>query len=353
MKIKIKYVSISNDRWVYSPRKTKELANCSFPVDSHGFLVPPIKLGIKDDSTDKIIKAYIAAKGTLLADGSCTKSQLGYICEKYLSSERFQEKSAQTQNDYKNLSKAILSHKLIINGIPASLTDMQLESLTKPVMNEIRHERLEVAISKGHDGCAYINRQVAFLRTAIDWGLNNIYELPQIANPLSGIDKFKKQPITRYITDEEMLTQCKEAKKVSDYLPLLIRLSYLLGTRGVETSGLRYSDCIEAGINIKQLKGPKNIIIAWSPTLKEIIDGAKILNKTRGITDFDPPIITNSRGDALTPHAIQSAMSRLKKHMMEKGLGDIFFTLQKIRLKTYIDAKDGHVSSLSSHLRNR
>ena len=230
---------------------------------------------------------------------------------------------------------------------------MQLESLTKPAMNKIRHKRLDLAKSKGQDGCVNINRQVAFLRTAIDWGLNNIYELSQIANPLKGMERFKEQPNTRYVTDEEMLIQCKEAKELFDYLPLLIRLSYLLGTRGVETASIKYSDCIEVGIFIKRLKGSKDNIIAWSPALKEIIDKAKILNKTREKIDFDPPIITNSRGDALTSNSIQSAMDRLKKHMKEKGLGDVFFPLHKTRSKAWIDSKNDNISGLASDMRDR
>lgn len=352
MPLKIKYVNISNGRWVYRPRKTKEFADCIFPLDSRGFLKPPIKLGMKGDSEDKITKAYVAAKNTLLANGSYSKGQLGYICEKYLSSERYKEKAPRTQSDGIKLSRIILRHKLKIDGIPASLADMQLEDLTKPLMNEIRSKRLEIARSKGHDGCVNINRQVGFLSTAIGWGLNNISGLPQIANPLKGIEKFKEKSNTRYVTDKEFQIQCKEAEKIVDYLPLLIRLSYLIGSRGAETAMLRYSDCVEKGLDVTRLKGSKDNIIAWSPALNSVISKAKELNKTRKKIDLDSPIITNTAGGALTPSGIQSTMSKLKKHMKKQGLEEVYFSLHKTKSKAQSDSKDDNISGLTSQMKD-
>ncbi len=353
MLIKIKYVALSNGRWVYRPRKTKELTDYVFSVDSRGFLKPPIKLGVQGDSYDQIASAYIAAKESLLTEASFVKSQLGYICSSYLTSETFNEKALGTQKSYHTLSVSILSHNLKINGNKATLADIQLESLTKPLMNKIRKKRLEAAHLKSQDGRVQINREISFLSTAIGWGLNNIPELPQIANPLKGIDKFKEQANTRYVSDEEMLIQCREANEIMDYLPLLIRLSYLLGTRGAETATLRYSDCIDEGINVERLKRSKANIIAWSPALKELITDAKALNKTRKIIEFDPPILTNSNGDKLSTSAIQSAMGRLKKHMKKKGLEEVFFTLHKTKSKAQSDSKDDNISGLSSQMKDR
>ena len=353
MKIKIKYVSLSNGRWVYRPRKTKELKDCLFPVDSRGFLRPPIKLGIKGDDEDKINRAYVAAKEALLAAGSYKMTQLGYICNAYLKSEDFREKKPATQKSYLILSKSILNHSLKINGKKSTLADMQLNSLTKPIMNKIRNKRLDTNRARGNDGRVLINREVAFLSTAIKWGLDEMPELPKIINPLNKIKKFKEEPNERYVTDEEMNIQCKEAEYIMDYLPLLIRLSYLIGARGAETATLMYSDCVQDGLDVARLKGSKDNIIAWSPSLTSLIEDAKSLNKTRKIIDFNPTILTNSNGDKLTSSAIQSAMGRLKKHMNEKGLGEVFFTLHKTKSKAQSDSENDDISGLSSAMKDR
>ncbi len=353
MKIKISYVSLSNGRWVYRPRKTKELKDCLFPVDSRGFLKPPIKLGIKGDSDDKITRAFVAAQEALLSAGSYKMTQLGYICDDYLKSEDFREKAPATQKSYLTLSKSLLSHPLKINSIQSTLADMQLTSLTKPRMNKIRNQRLDINRAKGNDGRVLINREVAFLSTAIKWGLDEIPELPKIVNPLNRIKKFKEESNKRYVKDEEMNIQCKEAEYIYDYLPLLIRLSYLIGARGAETATLRYSDCIEEGLDVARLKRSKDNTIAWSPSLTKIIEDAKELNKTRKVIDLNPTILTNTKGGQLTPSAIQTAMGRLKKHMKEKGLDNIFFTLHKTKSKAQSDSEDDNISGLSSQMKDR
>ncbi len=172
-------------------------------------------------------------------------------------------------------------HPIKINGIQSTLADMQLTSLTKPRMNKIRNQRLDINRAKGNDGRVLINREVAFLSTAIKWGLDEIPELPKIVNPLNRIKKFKEEPNDRYVTDEEMNIQSKEAEHIVDYLPLHIRLSYLIGARGAETATLRYSDCLEKGLDVARLKGSKDNTIAWSPPLSKLIEAAKKLNKKK------------------------------------------------------------------------
>ncbi len=297
--------------------------------------------------------AYLVAKKSLLFEKTANKALLSYISEQYQTSEEFKQLAPKTQKEHINNSKMILSYPIRINKKSATLADLDISDLTKPLMNAIREKRLKKYIKAGKKGVASINRQTSYLHTAIKWGLNTIPELPAISNPLEGIKKFRETPNTRYVTDQEMEIQCKLSAEVRDYLPTVIRLSYLLGTRGVETIALKYSDLIDDGIVVSRKKRSKDNIIKWSSALREEVKKAKKLTRKTNSTPIDPYLITNSRGLPLTQSALQSAMRKLRKHMIKQGAGDQFFTLHKTKSKAQSDSKDSDISGLTSAMIDR
>jgi len=85
--LKIKYVYLVHKKyWRFRPKKAGEFKDCSFPIDRNGFLMPPVRLGTIEDSEDQIIRAYQAAKRSLLSQAAFEKRQLGYIAEQYFNS---------------------------------------------------------------------------------------------------------------------------------------------------------------------------------------------------------------------------------------------------------------------------
>lgn len=349
----IKYVYLVNGRIIYRPRLTGDLKGIKHPTDKNGFIKPPIKLGKAGDAPDDIMEAYLAAKQSLQHEEKMNHRCLAYISQQYQQSEDFCSNAPKTQTDYRLFADAILSHEIELDGKPATLGDLSIEELTRPDLNAIREQRLKQYKARNKKGTVAINRQISYLQTMIKWGLNYMPELPNMANPIEGIKKFKEEANKRYVTHEELEIQCREAAKFSDYLPIVIRLSYLLGTRGVETINTRESHLLEEGIDVDRRKGSKDNIIKWSPALRAEVANAKALSRLGMISPLDPYLVTNTRGDAISQSALQSAMQKLKKEMIAAGLGEYFFTLHKTKSKAQSDSDDEDISGLSPAMKKR
>lgn len=352
-KYNIPYVYVANGRVVYRPRITKKLQELNLNQDSRGFLKPPIKLGLKGDSEDKIMQAYLLAKESLHHENNTNKCRLGYISEKYQQSSDFISKSPKTQKEYELNANKVLSYPLKIEGKSDSLSNLLVQELTKPLMNALREKQLIKYQEEGKKGTVAINRQVSYLSTIISWGLNTIPELPKIQNPLIGIKRFKEEANQRYVTDKEIAIQCKIAAEVRDYLPPLIRLSFLLGTRGIETINLKHSDLLDEGIDISRTKKSKDNVIAWSDALIEEVNNAKALVRNTSSVPIDPYLLTNLSGQPITQSAVQSAMRVLKKKMIEKGLEHVYFRLHLTKSKAQSDSEDDDISGLSEPMKRR
>ena len=253
-----------------------------------------------------------------------------------------------TQKQECKYAVTILTYPLKIDGKLTSLSNYLLPDLKKQFYNELRHKRLERLKNDGKKGTAIVNLETTFFRSAITWALSNISELPQMLNPLIGIKPFKSKGNTRYVTDTEFNIQIKEAAHIIDWLPVFIRITYLLGTRGVETCNIRESHLLDVGIDVKRRKGSKNNIIAWNDSVRKAVKQANQLTASRKLTNINPYLITNTEGKKISQSAIQSAMGRLKKHMIAKGMADIFWTLHKTKSKAQSDSSDDRISGLKS-----
>lgn len=348
----IPYVSVANGRVVYRPRLTGDLKNVKHPTDKNGF-IKPIRLGNKGDAQDDIMQAYLAAKQSLINDKNLDSRSLKHIVKQYQQSSDYKKISIKSQYDRNLALISLLSYSLDIDDEACTLGDVTIEELTRPMLNAIREARLLEYQAKDLKGAAAINRQVSYLQTAIKWGLNYMPELPAMANPIEGIKKFKEEANKRYVTHEEMEIQCTEAAKYSDYLPIVIRLSYLLGTRGVETINTRWSHLLEEGVDVNRRKGSQSNIIKWSAALKAEVAKAKQLPRPEGVSPIDPYLLTNTRGDPISQSTLQSAMWRLRLKMTEAGLGDSFFTLHKTKSKAQSDSQDDNISGLSGSMKKR
>jgi len=351
IKYNIPYVSVANGRVVYRPRITKEFKDLDLDQDSRGFLKPPIRLGKQGDSKDKIMKAYIQAKEGLKSLNKVNKCKLGYISEQYLLSSDFDRLKRKTQIEHKGNAKRILSWSILINKEPTTLSELDISHLDKVLMNALREAELKKYQDEGKKGTAAINRQVSYLSGAISWGLNYIPELPKIAHPLEGIKKFKEVGNKRYVTDSELKAQYQVAGEIRDYLPIVIRLSYLLGCRGIETINLKHSDLLDEGIDVSRTKGSKSNVIEWSDALREEVSKAKALVRNTASTPIDPYLVTNLKGLQISQSAIQKAMRQLKELMIDRGMEKEYFTLHKTKSKAQSDSQDDDISGLTEPMK--
>jgi hypothetical protein len=82
------------------------------------------------------------------------------------------------------------------------------------------------------------------------------------------------------LTSEEV----EAIRKVSSpVLKSIIDMLYLTGQRIGDILKIKLSDMTEDGIYVKQIKTKNELIIGWSPELKQAVSEAKALNPVRGL----------------------------------------------------------------------
>lgn len=133
------------------------------------------------------------------------------------------------------------------------------------------------------------NREVALLSdvyaVAIRWGLCEI-------NPCTGVRRNKERPRTRAISDAEFRAF---RATVAPVVQSAMDLALLTGQRLGDVLGMRWSSCTEQGIEVRQGKTGKALVVRWSPELVEVVDRCKAAMKARAVTPIDPPLVGIAR----------------------------------------------------------
>ncbi len=339
----IKYVLVVNKRVVYRPYIKKMDRHEGVQVDSSGRLKPPIALGREGDDPDNIYRAYLAAKEQIKQKKASLCNTLGWIVEKYMASTQYNEIASSSQKRHKNLKK-ILDHPIKINGQDKTLSELHIKDVNKPLFQSLAEKRFRDYQAKGKKGNAQVNREITFLSGAIKWGINFIPDIGITEHPLTKFIKLKEVADDRYVTDEEYNIQFSEAPEIADYLQPIFELSYLLATRGIETLDIKLSDCNDEGIRTHRRKGSKDNIISWSTRLHTAYELAISRHKSIKIIPIDPYLISGFSGGRLNKSTFDDAMQRLKRHMKEKGLSDIYWTLHQLKSKGISDSEDKHIA---------
>jgi len=302
-----KYVTEANGRIVYRPRIPAEHRGI-IPTDKHGRLRPPIRLGKPGDPEHVILEAYLAAHRALERQIHAQRNTIGWMIEQYLESRQFRDLSPGSQRGTRSIL-GILDHPVKIDGQPATLRDLGIHTITKPVARRLSDRRLEMYQQQGKKGTATVNRQITLLATAWRWAEQHLDGIPP-DNPWR-IRKFRETPNKRYVTDDEYRLQHQIAAQVSDYLPVLFELTYLTATRGVEAINIKLSDIDPdretGGIHIHRRKGSRDNIIE-----------------------------------------LQTAMQRLRKTMQQKGLSEVYWNLHLLKSKAVSDAQDDRIAGHKS-----
>jgi|GEM_PF-1377911 len=344
-----KYVSESNGRIVYRPRIPKEWQHL-IATDKSGFLRPPVRLGKPGDPEAYILNGYLAAKASLEARIGSVKHTLRWVIDEYKKSKSFKALAIESQRQAEVLSR-ILDHPVSIDGKDSTLGDLQITHISKPVVRRLAEKRLDDYQAKGRKGTVQVNREITFLSSATKWAMNYLDNLGLIENPFR-IIKFKEEPNRRYVTDEEYEIQYKQAARIAEYLPVIFEITYLVASRGIETLDIKLTDIDPdrntGGIYVHRRKGSKDNFIEWSDRLYQAYLAAKALHAKHKIASIDAPLILGSHGHQLRKSALDTAMQRLKKLMESEGLGDIFWSLHKLKSKGVSDARDARIAGHKS-----
>ena len=340
-----KYVTESNGRIVYRPRVPKDWQGI-IPMDRSGFLKPPIKLGKPTDPEPYLLNGYLAARASLEARVGSVKHTLRWLIEEYKKSKTFKSLAIESQRQADFLCR-ILDHPICIDGRDSTLGDLLVTHISKPMVRRLAEKRLEDYKAKGRKGTVLVNREITFLSSATKWAMNYLDNLGLVENPFR-IIKFKEEPNRRYVTDEEYETQYKLAGTIADYLPVIFEITYLVASRGIETLDIKLSD-IEpdrktGGIYVHRRKGSKDNFIEWSDRLYQAYLNAKGLHAKHRISSIEAPLIIGSHGQQLRKSALDTAMQRLKKLMESEGLGDVYWSLHKLKSKGVSDARDDRIA---------
>ena len=337
---------LANGRWVYRPYIPNDQRHI-FTTDGEGYLKPPIRLGSATEPYHRILAAYAASVEQHQYQHDPDYLTLNWLLKQYQQSNLYRDLAAETRKRYTKCEK-ILLHPLEVDGTASTLGQLRANQLKTTLVRRILDKRLTDYQAKGKDGASQCNNEKALLSSMYRYGIQYVDELANKPNPCHGISKFKVTTRDRYVTDDEYTIQYQYAIEHSQpYLPILMELTYLLASRGIESTELVVGDANERGILVDRRKGSKSTRIRWSDSLRAAWDAALALH-TKPPTP-DTPLLKLTRGKGgLTKRAVDSAWQKLKQDMEKDGLGDVYFQLHDLKRKGISDAKDdriaGHIS---------
>lgn len=333
-----KYVTVVNKRYViYRPRIPAEQQHIH-PIDKHGFLKPAIKLGKTSDPHEAILRRYLAAKAELDAARESGLNTLSWLSSRYQESRQFKELAPSTQKHYQAAAK-VLDHPIKKRNKDATLGDLLATEMSKPIMQAVVEKRLADMKARKLKGEAAVNYESRYVSSMLAWGCNYVPEIGITDNPLRGLKRVKEPRNTRYVTDTEYNIQRNIA---GGYLPIYFELAYLCAGRKGEVRELRESDVLDEGLRLRRTKGSKHNIVLWTPRLRAAVDAARAMRVQPKIVKLgdDPTLLTDRNGQKISDEGVKSAMSRLKKTMVEEGLGDTFWSLHLLKHKGMTDAEN-------------
>jgi len=260
---------------------------------------------------------------------------------KHSGSRAYKGLATSTQKRY-DTSAVILEHKIKINGLPSQLRQVRADQFDTITLRQILDKRYMNGSTP-----ANLNNELALFGNMYKFGRQYLKELKHVDSPTKGIEKFAVKKRTRYVTDNDYKIQYKVAGAIGQFhIQDYMELTYLLAARSIETSELKIGQATEQGIIVIRKKGSLNTGIRWSPRLREAWDRALARHKT---THPDPAhnIITDKHGRQITQSTIHDHWGLVRVEMKKRGLSDIYFTAQNLKVKGIKDAEDTAIAGQS------
>ena len=178
------------------------------------------------------------------------------------------------------------------------------------------------------------NRELSVLSHIFARGME--WELVDF-NPCVGIERNDEEHRDRYITDDEFDAVFDLAKPVVQAVMLL---AYFTGQREGDLLKLRRSAITDTGVEFKQGKTRKKLLVQWTPGFKQAIEFALALPKEGVSSTF---VITQPNGQPYSESGFQTAWQRHIRQCHKDGVVVERFTFHDIRAKAGTDGPDEHL----------
>ncbi|AHF05520.1 hypothetical protein MARPU_09640 [Marichromatium purpuratum 984] len=249
----------------------------------------------------------------LMGDQASTEQTIKGLWIRY-KREELPRKAQATQRSAKQQSRRLL----------AVFGDMA------PGAIEPRHA-IQYLDKRGQQSPTQANREIALLRhmltKATHWG-------GLLRNPLLGLQyRNPEQPRDRYVTDAELENAIQRARP---WMAALMWLAYLTGLRRGDVLRLTRFQLKPEGIETKEQKTGKRVLIEWTPELQRVVDQALA----------DSP---DDRLFPLTESAVDNAWGRFQRSLAADGFER--FLLKDLRAKhaTDFEATGGDATNQLGH----
>jgi Site-specific recombinase XerD len=207
--------------------------------------------------------------------------------------------------------------------------------------DQVRHGDVVQMMDGFKDRIAIANRMLTVLRLVYRWALDR--QLVE-ADPTVSVQRFKQTPRDRLISAREyqaIYAQC------APWLQCVLDICYLTGQRIGDVLRIERAHLLHEGVYFKQQKTGKQLVVAWSPELREATERAKqvtgqVINMT---------YLLAGRGGKLRAHS--NVWRSFKDAAKRAGVEDV--TLHDLRAMagTEVDRQGGDATGLLGHTDRR
>lgn len=243
----------------------------------------------------------------------CTSGTFEELALHYQTADKFKELAPRTQKDYLNYHKAVSK---VFGKVHA---------------NSIKPEHIRKYLDK-RSSKIQANREKAYMSAVYKWGFQRG---KTEGNPCKGVESFKEEKRTRYITDAEYLAVYNAAVVP---VKIAMEISYLYAVRKGDVLSMTRSQLTKEGLYIKQGKTGKEQI-------KRISDRFKQALKLSSGKINSMYLIHKADGGRYTENGFNTLW---RKAVMKAGLKDAGFTFHDIKAKSISDY-EGDKQKFSGH----
>lgn len=183
------------------------------------------------------------------------------------------------------------------------------------------------------DSPSTFNLLLTVLRGVMQWAVEQ--EIVE-SNPCGDIDPLSTNKRDRYVTDAEYAAI---HAKAPEHVRIIMALCYHTGQRINDVLHIQHDDLLTDGVQFKQQKTGKKIVVAWTPELRDAVARAKARDKNNVVKIGKPRFLLSGRGgDVLKYNTINDQWRAAVK---AAGLADVNLHDLRARAATDIDRDHG------------
>jgi len=236
----------------------------------------------------------VAGRNALLSDlhgimeqraGKAVRGTVQHVSDAFMVSTEWAELSPATQRDYRIHAKVACDNVTRLGPFGAYPVDRTQTSAVQRVIESITAGKPESRRGAGdavEPRPSTANHVLRYLRRLFAWGIR-VGECKR--NPADGVRQSKERGKNTMPADEAFRVvlrfarergarRARSAGACPPYVAPLMLLAFRLRMRGIELCRLSEADAVDEGIVVKRVKGSRDNIVKWSPTLRAAWDDA-------------------------------------------------------------------------------